>query len=160
MTTKNSNWNKVRDFIKTTTLEGLETMMVAIQNRGVGFTDDQSAQIAALVTKDAVQTAAARLSAAPTGRVVGWETEIQPIVESASFADVKKYVHALDTRIKSLPQNQKDILFAEMDTAALNKLLAGLTLPPTGEYLGDDDQDNYAADPCGDLPDTGDGFVG
>jgi hypothetical protein len=132
------NWKTVTNFIKTTSLQGLETVMVAIMQSGTRFTPEQNAAISSLIAADDVNTAAARLSAASPAGLDGYSA-VEPLINNATFEDVKKYVHACDTRIKSLPADQKNLVFAAINPDPLADLLANMGLPGESQYLDEVD---------------------
>lgn len=150
-----SNWKTVVNFIKSTSVEGIEAVMSALYDRmndSTAFTPDQQAAFGSVIDKDNVLKAAAKVAAAQeTGSIENLDA-VQGIIATASFADVKRYVHSVDTRLKSLPPEQRDACLsaprgttgtpADDGLGDLAALLGGADLPPEGAYMGDDGDDS------------------
>lgn len=161
MSKSTANWKKVVTFIKTCSVDGLEAVMSALNNRVYdgSLTPEQQAAFSAVIDKDNVEKSAAKLTAATaTGSLDTFTSDIAPVISGASFADIKRYVHAVDTRLKSLPVDQRmEIISAPASGATVGNgggdatgeglppelaaLLGGAPLPPEGAYMGDSDDD-------------------
>lgn len=150
MSKSTSNWKQVVNFIKTASVEGIEAVMTSVQNRVAAgnFTDAQQEAFNKLADKDDLSKAAAKVTAAKDSGGLDNYGPIDGIISTASFADVKRYIHAVDTRLKGLPEDQRNECLSSpgdlgdgLSPELLAALMGGAPVPPEGAYMGDSDDD-------------------